>query len=258
MDCTPAEIVLRLEALLPSESVSGDYVRLRIEVLRAQAAALDAPHAGRLFEAIVAACRRYGEAGEELARLESAVQSRPEVLDDLKRAVALAPDEESLASLAGRLQVSAPLLVFFGRLLAAPFLANAARQRVEDESPLPESDGSCPLCGSTPGLASLDADDGRRLLHCSLCGWSWPFARLACPFCGNRDQSALTRLAVDRDDSRWIESCERCRGYLKTVDLRRAEPEPFSPLVEEVATLYLDLVAEREGYAGKPPYAAIR
>jgi formate dehydrogenase maturation protein FdhE len=254
----PEQIVRRLEALLPSESVSEDYVRLRIGVFQAQVTALDTLHTGQLFEAIVAACRLYGEAGDELARLESAVRSRPELLDELTRAAALAPDEQSLHSLARQWQVSAPLLLFLGRLLAAPFLAQAARAVRQPEPASPESVGWCPVCGSTPALASLDAEDGGRLLHCSLCGRSWPFARLVCPFCGNEDQSSLTRLVIDGQDARWIEACQGCMHYLKTVDLRRlAGPEPFIPLVEEVAGLYLDLVAQREGYAAKPPYAAV-
>jgi len=252
------QIVRRLEALLPLESVSEDYVRLRIGVFRAQVAATDPRHTGQLFEAIVAVCRQHDEAGDELARLESAAASRPELLDELTRAAAPALDEQLLHSLARQWQVSAPLLLFVGRLLAAPFLAHAARAVQPPEQMSPESEGCCPACGSTPALASLDAEEGGRVLHCSLCGRSWPVARLVCPFCGNEDQSSLTRLVIEGREARWIEACQRCMHYLKTVDLRRlSRSEPFIPLVEEVAGLYLDLVAEREGYAAKPPYAAV-
>jgi FdhE protein len=95
-------------------------------------------------------------------------------------------------------------------------------------------------------------------LHCGLCGTSWPFARLVCPFCGNEDPAKLSRLAVADDDRRWLEACEACRHYLKTVDRRRLPGDAtFIPLVEEIAGLHLDLIAEREGYAAKPPYAAL-
>lgn len=280
-------IAERLAGLFERESVSEDYVRLRIGLFQAQAATLrdlaqlpieppsavphgqspvlrrenvqfDLASAARLFDALAGVCQRHGNPGPELPRLWSALSNRPVLLDDLMRRVALGPDEEYLASLAGRLDVTPALLLFLGRLLAAPFVTHTAGNLREETAAASASDGSCPLCGSTPGLASLRPDDGGRLLHCSLCGHSWPYGRLECPFCTNPDQSALTRLAVAGEDARWIEACDQCRHYLKVVDRRRLpQGEHFIPLVEEVASLYLDLVAEKEGYLPKPPYAAV-
>ena len=45
--------------------------------------------------------------------------------------------------------------------------------------------GLCPFCGAPPGFADI-AEDGRRRLACHTCGGAWTFARLGCPFCGNR------------------------------------------------------------------------
>ncbi len=48
----------------------------------------------------------------------------------------------------------------------------------------------------------------------------------------------------------WIEVCEKCKRYIKTVDEGKlSENEDVLPLVEDTATLYLDLIAQREGYA---------
>jgi len=276
-----------LEGLLAEESVSEGYVRLRIGVFEAQAAVLaalggrtggtvsgwsrrqqgtddealapvDLELGQRLFESIAAACRRDAKPGEDLTRLESAVASRPGLLEELMREAAIGRDEEDAARLAGRLEVSADLVVFVGRLLAAPFVRHAVFARSRQGAGTSASEGTCPGCGSTPGLASLRADDGGRVLHCSLCGHAWPFGRLDCPFCTGGDESALTKLEVADDDARWIEACDRCRHYLKVIDRRRLdERRGFIPLVEEVAGLYLDLVAEGEGYLRKPPYAAV-
>jgi FdhE protein len=159
---------------------------------------------------------------------------------------------------AERLGVSAELVGFVGRLLAAPFVRHVVLQRSPHESAASASEGTCPACGSTPGLASLRPDDGGRVLHCSLCGHAWPFGRLDCPFCTDSDESTLIRLEIPGDEARWIEACDRCRHYLKVIDRRRlTERHEFIPLVEEVAGLYLDLVAEGEGYLRKPPYASI-
>jgi len=306
-----------LAGLLHWDSVSKDYVRLRIGLFQAQTATLrdlaqlpaeppsevthgqslllrredirfDLALAARLLDALAEVLQRHGRPALQLARLRSAVSNRRPLLDDLTRGVVLGTDEEYLASLARRLDAAPELLLFLGRLLAAPFVTHAAGRVPEEVVAASVSDGNCPLCGSTPGLASLRPDDGARVLHCSLCGHSWTFGRLECPFCigrqGDRhifrpaprgypgrkmsqpppcerlppDQSAPTRLEVAGEDARWIEACDQCRHYLKVVDRRRlAQGEDFIPLVEEVAGLYLDLVAEREGYLPKPPYAAV-
>ena len=47
--------------------------------------------------------------------------------------------------------------------------------------------------------------------------------------------------------------------YLKTVDERKLpEEQAVVPLAETTATLYLDLIAEKEGYLRGVPYAALR
>ena len=288
-----AELVAeRLRSLLGRDGISDDYVRLRVGVFEAQAAVpsaivdssvsrtstaipaipgrrcpalapemvpVDAARARRLFETIARACSQFGHVGADLPRLRSAVDGEPGLLESLIRRAAFGPDEPYLASLAQRLDVSPELLLLLGRLVAAPLVTCAVRCLFEDGIVDSESDGSCPACGSTPGLASLRPDDGRRVLHCSLCGHGWPFGRLACPFCASEAaESPLARLVIDGEDSRWIEACDRCRHYLKVIDRRgRPEAEPFIPLVEEVAGLYLDLVAEKEGYARNLPYAAV-
>jgi FdhE protein len=70
------------------------------------------------------------------------------------------------------------------------------------------------------------------------------------------DRESLGVLRLDDADAHWIETCERCKGYIKTVDERKLpEGETVLPVVEEAATLHLDLLAEREGYIRRVPYA---
>ena len=79
--------------------------------------------------------------------------------------------------------------------------------------------------------------------------------RLGCACCGTQDRAVLGLLRLTDRDPRWIETCESCQGYIKTVDERRlAEDETVFPVVEEAATLHLDLLAEREGYIRRVPY----
>jgi len=108
--------------------------------------------------------------------------------------------------------------------------------------------GYCPVCGKNPAFASLKADDGKRTLACSMCGFHWEFKRIQCPFCGNEDQKLLSYLAVENDDMYRIETCDACRCYLKTIVLKNAAHEIFYD-VESIITLHLDIIARDNGYS---------
>ncbi|MHC4667588.1 MAG: hypothetical protein ACYTFD_04205 [Planctomycetota bacterium] len=248
----------RLQALLGRPHVSDDYVRFRIALLAAQTAVRDAlartasaaPPFDRALLTQLIEQLSAELPSEDLRRLAAAAAAEPDLLENPARRAAEDPDAAALAALAGRLQISGEALRFFGRALAAPFVA--ARP-----SAAPPEPGRCPRCGTPPGLAKLRREDGRRILFCSLCGEGWEFARAACPFC--RGPDALGRLLGAKDDPRWIETCDACLGYLKTVDERKLDPDAVvSPLVEATATVHLDLMAEEQGYARGLPYVALR
>ena len=291
-DCSARseETIRQLRALIGEPGVSEDYVRLRIGLLKAQAAALAGepssdipltqplPHgersyggtlrpemvrfdpavARRLFDAVDEVFRSCGHPGMELSKLRAAVDDEPGVLQEMMTRAAFEPDQEYLDSLAGRVEVPAGLLLLVGCVLTAPFVTGAAGRIEQPEAAAMVSDGYCPVCDSAPALAQLRTDDGKRVLHCSLCGHAWEFPRLACPFCGSGDRAALGRLMVEGEDARWIEACRHCKQYLKTVDQRRlGQGQEVIPLVEEVAGLWLDLLAEKEGYGPRGPFAAM-
>ena len=290
----PADIIAHLESLLGRPSIAPDYVRLRIAILRAQVAALESsnayvghvsnvpgtletcptksptcvPHepAQALLSSLVEACRQHGHVPAELDRLEDAARRRPALPADLASRVVLAGDEALLDSLAGQTGVPADMLVFFGRLLAAPFITRAVDSSQEPAEVRGQVQfagerawrGACPACGFEPALAVIEEAQGQRVLYCSLCGSAWPFARLACPFCADQSPS-LARLEVEGEPARWIEACDGCRRYLQVIDLRRPLARPsVVPLVEEAAGVYLDLIAQQHGYLRKPVYAALR
>ncbi len=285
---SPAEIIARLESLLEDKTVSQDYVRLRIGLLRAQADTLaalaDEPCAEaaqrdirhvpmlrpeeirfdralveRLFEAIAAVSERCGNVGEEVARLRSAMHGDPELLDRFPYRTAF-EDEIYMTLLGDRLELPAQLLLFWGRLLAAPFVIHAAGRLLPPKLQILEGafGGDCPVCGSPPALAGLRKDDGKRILYCSLCGYGWPLDRLACPFCADGAEGGLEKLTVKGEQARWIEICPKCKHYLKTIDSRQlADRQEIVPLVEDVVGLYFNLLAEKEGYGCMRPYTAM-
>lgn len=106
--------------------------------------------------------------------------------------------------------------------------------------------GHCPVCGGSPDISFLEHEYGGRWLVCSRCDSEWLFQRLECAFCGTKDQQSLSYYA--NEDGRYrLYTCERCRQYLKSVDLRQVEAAVFMPL-ERLDTLDIDRQAEELGY----------
>ena len=106
--------------------------------------------------------------------------------------------------------------------------------------------GYCPICGGKPHFAFLDKERGARWLLCSRCEDQWLFQRLECPYCGTQDQAALAYF-TDDDGVYRLYVCERCRTYLKAIDLRRTQSETLLPL-ECVLTLDMDSQGRENGY----------
>jgi formate dehydrogenase accessory protein FdhE len=267
--------------------VSEPYVRFRLDLLSAQQAArrvvaamVSAPSPpealrpaglplapgdvafpadvlGSLLQAIRVAAATHGRNTEDIQRLAAAAATDCDVLPALVAAAAFGPDMTTVESLARRWEIYVDALLFVGRALAAPCVsaAVAARSGAVPRGLADVAPHRCPACTSSPSIARLRRGDGGRMLTCGLCGSEWEAVRLACACCGTSDRASLGVLRVDDADARWVEACDRCKGYTKTVDERRlGEGETIFPVVEEAATLHLDLLAEREGYIRRVPY----
>lgn len=166
---------------------------------------------------------------------------------------ALFEDNTLLEPLADRAGVRPELFTFFAGQTLTPFLETYAERLRKHIDDLAWFRGYCPICGGEPLMGKLAKETGKRLLKCHLCRTEWVFKRLECPFCGNSDQEKL-RFFYDQEEATLaskpvyrIEVCDRCKTYLKTVDTRETERD-IPLLVENLATLDLDLVAKREGF----------
>jgi formate dehydrogenase maturation protein FdhE len=144
--------------------------------------------------------------------------------------------------------------VFVAIALVAPFLRVCARYlrgKIDLDQVLTDR---CPICGSTPLMARLRREDGKRMLECSLCNTQWVFSRLRCPSCGNEDTDTLGFFFVKEATYR-VDKCDKCKRYIKTVDERKkSESGTRALLIEDVATLYLDILAAKEGYQSISEY----
>lgn len=151
---------------------------------------------------------------------------------------------------AGRAGVDPGVFTFLAEQALSPFLAAYAEGLRGCLDPASWTAGCCPVCGAEPRMARLEDETGKRFLQCGLCRTEWPFARIACPFCGTEDQAELRFFSEEGDEAHRVEVCDSCKRYLKTVDARKAGGEVSLP-VEDLVTVHLDLVAQREGFHGK-------
>jgi FdhE protein len=110
------------------------------------------------------------------------------------------------------------------------------------------SEGYCPICGKEPKIGEIrEEEDGKRYLFCHQCGFKWHFHRIKCPFCGNDEQHSLAYFEVEGEERYRVDVCNKCRRYIKTVELPKSSEEPNLD-VEDIATLHLDMIAYDEGY----------
>ena len=106
----------------------------------------------------------------------------------------------------------------------------------------------CPFCGEKPQVGVLrgEGDGAKRSLICSLCATEWDFRRLLCPSCGEEAPEKLPVYTAEEFTYVRIEACDSCQMYIKTVDLSRNGLAV--PVVDELATVSLNLWAEEHGY----------
>jgi len=107
----------------------------------------------------------------------------------------------------------------------------------------------CPVCGGSPDFAYLEKEYGERWLVCSRCDAHWYFYRLACPYCDNQEHKSLAFFTDDKGFYR-LYVCEKCRRYIKAVDLRKTDDEVLIPL-ERVYTLDMDRQATEQNYTAE-------
>ena len=168
---------------------------------------------------------------------------------DVEKSIKAMWDEEMPLQAWGKEQVGDPTLFFF--LLTEslkPFYEYLAENLRAVIDVTLWGKGYCPICGNFPPIAAISAEKGFRHLFCVYCGTEWPFPFFMCPFCENEEEEGGRYLYVGREKQYRLEICKACQKYLKAVDLDFfGTPVPLD--VENIATLHLDILAQKEGYA---------
>jgi FdhE protein len=135
---------------------------------------------------------------------------------------------------------------FYGRVLLQPYAQYlASRGKIEFEG----ATAICPFCSSRPvvGVLRGEGDGASRRLICSLCSTEWPFRRVVCPNCGQQDKDLLPVYTAPDFGHVRVEACDTCQTYIKSVDFTK--DGRAVPVVDELATVALNIWAEDHGYA---------
>lgn len=130
--------------------------------------------------------------------------------------------------------------------------------RMRGEMPKAGEDRGCPRCFAPPLVGALredrEAETVRRTLVCSGCLVEWDFPRVLCPGCKEERPEKLPRFTAEEIPWIRVEACDSCGKYLKAVDLSK-EPRA-EPVVDELGSTPLDLLARERGYAKIAPNLA--
>jgi FdhE protein len=182
-------------------------------------------------------------------RFLDVVQRRgPTPLADLAKQLHADTDAMSVLLLeAWRASAATDAAVYLAQAFLQPY-AEMIRSRVQP-SAASSSHATCPYCHRKPTLGVLRqmSEGAARSLVCSFCLAEWNFRRLVCPGCGEENDRMLSVFTATDFDYIRVECCSSCKTYIKTIDLTkngRAEP-----IVDELASIPLDLWAQERGYA---------
>jgi FdhE protein len=212
--------------------------------LHGRALLIDARRLQRLLRRLVKTAAAGGaEAGGSLRRFRPSDAGALRLLEAVVQG-----DHAEIETLATEAGVDPGALKVVAELAALPLLHSCARL-LSDRVPPSWAYGYCPICGGWPLLAELRGLGGARRLRCGRCGGDWQVQLLRCVYCGERDHERLGSLAPEqRRETLRLETCERCRQYVKSIATLQAIP-PFELLLRDLETVELDVVALDRGYS---------
>ena len=164
---------------------------------------------------------------------------------------ALCENGAALRQMADELGVDPDPFSAVHALIAVPFL-HACNRRWQGSRVPGWTAGYCPTCGGWPAFAETRGIERSRYLRCGRCGAEWQAHALFCCFCSNSDHEELGSLLPEKSgSSRAIDTCHRCRGYLKTFTKLQGSAATRI-MLDDLASVDLDIAALEQGFK-RPP-----
>jgi formate dehydrogenase accessory protein FdhE len=162
---------------------------------------------------------------------------------DLELAVA-SDDAEIIQAGTAREEISPDrLLAWLFLQPYAEYLADHREIAIVDGTP-----STCPLCDGKPITAVLrpEGDGAKKSLICMLCAHEWAFRRIYCPACGEEREPQMAFYSAPEIAHVRVDVCDTCHTYMKSIDFTKMGLA--DPIVDELATIPLDLWAREHGY----------
>lgn len=216
-------------------------------LLTSEALQVSPEEAKQFFGALIDTLVKLGREGDtELGIIAGAIDNNRISIETMVIAC-LEKDRAPFEMLAEELSVPAALLEY----VCSTALSFSLQRWQDIASPLPLDtwrEGYCPVCGGVPLMGELAGEEGEKRLHCSLCATRWNVTRLKCSYCGNAETDSLEYFTAEGEIGYRVDICRKCSSYLKVIDSRElGEDLPMD--VEDLNTMHLDLMAQKEGFA---------
>jgi FdhE protein len=216
-------------------------------LLTGEALQIDVEPAGKFVAALVESLIELGQEGKAELKLMAQAQSAGNLPIDKLLVACMEKDRAPLEEVAAELEIPSALLEY----VCSSTLAFGLQEWLK-ERPRPMytdwQEGYCPICGGIPAMGELVGEEGQKQLHCSLCATGWKATRLKCSYCGNEETDSLEYFTAEGETGYRVDICRKCSCYLKVVDSRElGEGLPMD--IEDLNTMHLDLLAQKEGFA---------
>ena len=207
----------------------------------------DISAADTLFKGLCEQAKRNKMIAKDSDKIRQALDNGKLDLEELLTKIR-AEDYHAISKLSEKLNLQENLLIFLADNSLRPSYEVYAEQLKSFVNQERWWRGYCPICGSKPVMAELIGAETKKFLICSCCGYEWRFKRTKCPFCENEEPKAFKYFFTEKEGRAYrVETCAKCKKYIKTVDAEELNKEIF-PSVEDIGTLYLDILAKKEGY----------
>jgi FdhE protein len=168
-------------------------------------------------------------------------------LDDVAKRF-LAADQDYFEQRAQRTPDAPSSLSFLVQAALSPsFEALGRRLKAKHDADAIWNHGTCPVCGSLPLIGRIKTKEGARHLTCAFCHTEYRAPRIACPYCGETKQEKLQFFDSPEEPGYRVETCKSCKMYIKTVDFRDMD-RISQPLLDDLESLAMDILARQEGY----------
>lgn len=164
---------------------------------------------------------------------------------------ALTRDQKAIKIGAVHRQLQSELVWLVAELAVSPFVFALQQMLLAGSDPTVAAaldrwkQGYCPVCGSWPAL--IESLASRNIVRCSFCALAWTLDDAGCVYCGDLGPTFVTAAPDAARPDRRLETCGKCRSYVKAVDVDELSPFPLIA-ISDLETMDLDMLTMRQGF----------